>query len=101
RHTRFSRDWSSDVCSSDLGAQNDLALLFAQRNGGAPGLGAADGGGAAFPTPGPGPELARVRIDRGQGEHVRVAPIVGQGQTQLSSEERRVGKEWGTRWADG
>src|SRR5690606_40592108 len=21
RHTRFSRDWSSDVCSSDLGAQ--------------------------------------------------------------------------------
>src|SRR5690606_41023188 len=22
RHTRFSRDWSSDVCSSDLNAQN-------------------------------------------------------------------------------
>src|SRR5690606_41087737 len=22
RHTRFSRDWSSDVCSSDLGQQN-------------------------------------------------------------------------------
>src|SRR5690606_40184242 len=22
RHTRFSRDWSSDVCSSDLGAYN-------------------------------------------------------------------------------
>src|SRR5690606_23608589 len=27
RHTRFSRDWSSDVCSSDLG----LALVFAFR----------------------------------------------------------------------
>src|SRR5690606_39456247 len=30
RHTRFSRDWSSDVCSSDLGQANwgkmDLAL---------------------------------------------------------------------------
>src|SRR5207302_7627709 len=24
RHTRFSRDWSSDVCSSDLKAWNDL-----------------------------------------------------------------------------
>src|SRR5690606_39527966 len=23
RHTRFSRDWSSDVCSSDLGQQNE------------------------------------------------------------------------------
>src|SRR5690606_16829614 len=30
RHTRFSRDWSSDVCSSDLtgrGALEDLGLL--------------------------------------------------------------------------
>src|SRR5690606_39402397 len=28
RHTRFSRDWSSDVCSSDLGLSNaeELAL---------------------------------------------------------------------------
>src|SRR5690606_40915326 len=25
RHTRFSRDWSSDVCSSDLGALADRA----------------------------------------------------------------------------
>src|SRR5690606_41195519 len=24
RHTRFSRDWSSDVCSSDLGAPHRL-----------------------------------------------------------------------------
>src|SRR5690606_39725505 len=38
RHTRFSRDWSSDVCSSDLGALADqlalspqLADLFAKR----------------------------------------------------------------------
>src|SRR5690606_35427905 len=26
RHTRFSRDWSSDVCSSDLGANSTRAL---------------------------------------------------------------------------
>src|SRR5690606_39715004 len=28
RHTRFSRDWSSDVCSSDL----DLAVMAAKRS---------------------------------------------------------------------
>src|SRR5690606_39639269 len=27
RHTRFSRDWSSDVCSSDLWAERDLQSL--------------------------------------------------------------------------
>src|SRR5207302_4345651 len=27
RHTRFSRDWSSDVCSSDLGLPADEAFL--------------------------------------------------------------------------
>src|SRR5215475_14418585 len=26
RHTRFSRDWSSDVCSSDLGERNGIAV---------------------------------------------------------------------------
>src|SRR5690606_39887192 len=32
RHTRFSRDWSSDVCSSDLvaGVLDALALVVAQ-----------------------------------------------------------------------
>src|SRR5690606_39276342 len=28
RHTRFSRDWSSDVCSSDLGRENHTRLLW-------------------------------------------------------------------------
>src|SRR5690606_40133289 len=27
RHTRFSRDWSSDVCSSDLGALVPAAVM--------------------------------------------------------------------------
>src|SRR5690606_40012629 len=35
RHTRFSRDWSSDVCSSDLASQYEARLerelRFAQR----------------------------------------------------------------------
>src|SRR5690606_40263115 len=33
RHTRFSRDWSSDVCSSDLAAFEELASQeFQKRN---------------------------------------------------------------------
>src|SRR5690606_40057860 len=31
RHTRFSRDWSSDVCSSDLGPGAFLTLLLTTR----------------------------------------------------------------------
>src|SRR5690606_39511659 len=31
RHTRFSRDWSSDVCSSDLGSDN-IILSRAQQD---------------------------------------------------------------------
>src|SRR5690606_32147333 len=37
RHTRFSRDWSSDVCSSDLAAYNLLAIAFADSVAGSPG----------------------------------------------------------------
>src|SRR5690606_39381470 len=28
RHTRFSRDWSSDVCSSDLRALRDIVVFW-------------------------------------------------------------------------
>src|SRR5690606_39435466 len=31
RHTRFSRDWSSDVCSSDLVSPGDLLVTAYQR----------------------------------------------------------------------
>src|SRR5690606_41178594 len=31
RHTRFSRDWSSDVCSSDLETTFDFATLLKNR----------------------------------------------------------------------
>src|SRR5690606_40575566 len=31
RHTRFSRDWSSDVCSSDLGMLGKVAHTWRQR----------------------------------------------------------------------
>src|SRR5690606_41138667 len=32
RHTRFSRDWSSDVCSSDLGASPDVQVALAPQS---------------------------------------------------------------------
>src|SRR5690606_39356476 len=32
RHTRFSRDWSSDVCSSDLAVTEDTARGIARQN---------------------------------------------------------------------
>src|SRR5690606_22709058 len=33
RHTRFSRDWSSDVCSSDLGLAFEVDVVQGQKTG--------------------------------------------------------------------
>src|SRR5690606_40910755 len=71
RHTRFSRDWSSDVCSSDL---------FAYRNG----LNLR----GRFKLPVQGQALAAPVL--GLREHALVA--IGGGKDSRS-EERRVGKE--------
>src|SRR5207302_4079067 len=72
RHTRFSRDWSSDVCSSDLvsggNSVHDLVDI-------------------------------EVRVDKIMNRiatgHVRPPPPLSQSR----SEERRVGKEWRSRRA--
>src|SRR5690554_7387365 len=69
RHTRCGRDWSSDVCSSDL--VGHLAMLLA--------LGMLDALGAWF--------AARLYLDGA------VWPAVAR------SEERRVGKECRSRWS--
>src|SRR5207302_4857044 len=78
RHTRFSRDWSSDVCSSDLaiplripdldgtradGIQDDV-IVRVHTDAGITGLGEADAS----------PEVVKALVD-------------------ARSEERRVGKE--------
>src|SRR5207253_7223588 len=84
RHTRWPRDWSSDVCSSDLGdlgrgvdAQPDEVVLL--------------------------DELVELRVG-GAGE---VSPVVVRREIQwrwhlrsrvIRSEERRVGKECRSRW---
>src|SRR5690606_39649924 len=82
RHTRFSRDWSSDVCSSDLGGE-------------CPEHPVGCGGCAASLLPRPliylplsqeKPPLSPLRPTRGDGSR---------------SEERRVGKECRSRgWQD-
>src|SRR5690606_40921543 len=77
RHTRFSRDWSSDVCSSDLpapkvhhrirvGGFEDVLVL---------------------------PRDLLIEINQHLRRAIRLRVIAEQPLTQRS-EERRVGKEW-------
>src|SRR5206468_9413892 len=74
RHTRSDRDWSSDVCSSDLAESRlrdehrDVALLH--------------------------PQAARAR----EPERAQPAVIVEGAEIDDRSEERRVGKECRYRW---
>src|SRR2546422_1900166 len=70
RHTRCSRDWSSDVCSSDLGV---LAGQACQD-----------------PTGG------RNENDRPTPKAPAIRTLVGES---VRSEERRVGKECRSRWS--
>src|SRR5699024_12155290 len=71
RHTRSKRDWSSDVCSSDLGFRGGAITfdVFSARRGGGR------------------PPLAWGRGERNPGN------TVGTGKPWSRSEERRVGKE--------
>src|SRR5690606_40481279 len=91
RHTRFSRDWSSDVCSSDLDGKIDLLaylhVLFPHRRSGevihidAEALGRKLG------------EVDEVKslVDAGVVDENLADPF--DESLDLRSEERRVGKE--------
>src|SRR5690606_39934091 len=89
RHTRFSRDWSSDVCSSDLEImvahgehQNVLARLLA-----------GEGGKVDLPAILAGGHDAGDALGEcGHGNLLLVAL------TMRRSEERRVGKECRCEW---
>src|SRR5690606_39835549 len=87
RHTRFSRDWSSDVCSSDLADPNEMPVMeIAALNGRVePQVDAAE---ADFNTLG-------VQM-RGYSD-VGVARQEPRGGV-YRSEERRAGREGGCRW---
>src|SRR5207302_2835492 len=91
RHTRFSRDWSSDVCSSDLELVAELRP-------------------EAGPAPGGAGEIAEDAIDLADrailealanGPRVVRLLAAPEGRPallrRLRSEERRVGKAWRAR----
>src|SRR5437870_11108128 len=83
RHTRWPRDWSSDVCSSDLGARLD-AHEEGDAQTGAAEVGAAEAGAA---------HVGAVEVGAAQARAVEAGDLqVGSLQR---SEERRVGKEGG------
>src|SRR5690606_40305644 len=94
RHTRFSRDWSSDVCSSDLAPDPGFQLL------------AGDNGRRGFHQRLEDLERGRIELDQlaaaADLEGVEVVFEVGDLQhAGLRSEERRVGKEGRVGWEGG
>src|SRR5690606_40001739 len=86
RHTRFSRDWSSDVCSSDLGSLESAALLLRLD---------AHAVEDVAKMPGHGVEDAAQKFGAIGDQREQVVAVDGE---DPRSEERRVGKEWRARW---
>src|SRR5207302_3083856 len=83
RHTRFSRDWSSDVCSSDL-------IRSAGRPGPSHRIPGSPTEGAPWIRPPPIGREFRNKSRRRQSREAR---------REARSEERRVGKECRSRWS--
>src|SRR5690606_40023080 len=92
-HTRFSRDWSSDVCSSDLGPGSvSPLLLLLLLHASDPGVGDAlflifDAALALFPF---GSDCAGLEVPLPLVGVVVLAPRVER--SAVRSEERRVGE---------
>src|SRR5690606_41204789 len=96
RHTRFSRDWSSDVCSSDLHTERDPAIgPFDHR-------GQADVITEDLVRGVPAFEIferrSRKELD-GLSRTRLIRAEVNDGNTFERSEERRVGKECSCWWS--
>src|SRR2546429_3454893 len=86
RHTRCSRDWSSDVCSSDLLLENEARHF-----------------GKSLKKI-PEAEITKLLGDYGLAKFEDLYAAVGFGkysarQILTRSEERRVGKECRSRWS--
>src|SRR3712207_8299691 len=84
RHTRYWRDWSSDVCSSDL---PDGGLAISNPQGGT-----GDGNTEGTTTPS---SLLSVQLEEGSED----GPSNIDRLVENRSEERRVGKECRSRWS--
>src|SRR5690606_40805078 len=87
RHTRFSRDWSSDVCSSDL-----FKLRYAPHFG-------------MFETHAGSDLIAQLEFMADEGftaledNELMSRPVPLQERIGARSEERRVGEECRSRWS--
>src|SRR3712207_6909938 len=84
RHTRYWRDWSSDVCSSDL-LSEDLMYLFH--------IGPEEAG-RYFP-----PDEHHLVFAERLAQYGGYIADIRESLTPDRSEERRVGKECRSRWS--
>src|SRR5690606_39777665 len=92
RHTRFSRDWSSDVCSSDLppapsdriGGRDPLVRGSKKK-------------GAESRIKRIEETMAKLNARKSSIESSLARPDAYTDPDKVRSEERRVGKEWRTR----
>src|SRR5690606_40798664 len=91
RHTRFSRDWSSDVCSSDLFSTPGTAPRVGVRVGDSVVDLAMALGDDVFAQP-----TLNAFMAQGYRRWVEVRERISE-----RSEERRVGEEWRERWGPG
>src|SRR5690606_39775292 len=92
RHTRFSRDWSSDVCSSDLFFKLCSISYFTVNNKVAHLVYTVM---FLFPLQPFSAFVALVRA--GCRVALRLCHLLHMEDSRSRSEERRVGKEWGSR----
>src|SRR5256884_1113913 len=87
RHTRCSRDWSSDVCSSDLdGAIRAMAMALKESGRATGDVDYISAHGTGTPT-------------NDRVEAIAVRTLFGERAPRIRSEERRVGKECRSRWS--
>src|SRR5256884_3262006 len=84
RHTRCSRDWSSDVCSSDLKSSAAFSRFLR---------------GVVYPAPGPLFALSWDPASRPNGCVFSIPGMPSIPYRGKRSEERRVGKECRSRWS--
>src|SRR3712207_8728688 len=87
RHTRYWRDWSSDVCSSDLSSSKAIRTRAICRL-----LSALDG--AYVPPVEYLPGRCSLRISEYRAQERGASDL-----EPIRSEERRVGKECRSRWS--
>src|SRR3712207_8443647 len=85
RHTRYWRDWSSDVCSSDLMREPPTPIIHPTATRSEP-FGRTNGVPQAANGGGPPPRKPKLK-------KLRLALVLNR------SEERRVGKECRSRWS--